>query len=98
MLKLEDRTVKYTAILGDLQHKLDVYKLFVNFGPIVEQHLSNRAQGEYLKLKYPELVPGKDPSGNDPSEHTLGTIFEFHYYTDPYFCGLYLNWLHNHVK
>jgi hypothetical protein len=91
-----DRWVQFAAILGDLEHKKDVYLSRREFGtPAVDTLLTNRHQATYIRQYYPELVPDKDPSGNPPSTHTLGTIFEYKYYTDVQFKLIYLQRLPN---
>jgi hypothetical protein len=88
-----DRETQFTAIFGDLKHKEDVYTTLQDFGPRVEPLFSNESQAKFLKLCYPELVPPPSSPGQPPSSHTLGTIFEFHYYRDVDFRFTYLNTL-----
>jgi len=85
-----DAVDQFTSILGDLLHKQDLYMFFLDFGPDVEKFFSNKSQAKYLRLVYPDLVPKPDPSGNEPSDHTLGTIFELHYYSELSFRMAYL--------
>jgi hypothetical protein len=73
---------KFSAILGDLQHKLDVYFICGDFGRIPEQFFSNEHQADYLRTHRPDLVPPSVVPDQPPSVHTLGTVFEFHYYSD----------------
>jgi hypothetical protein len=84
---------QFTSIIGDLRHKIDCYLVAGSFGPAVERFFTNASQADYLRSYYPDLVPPKDPAGNPPSEHTLGSIFELHYARDPVFVSKYLNWL-----
>jgi hypothetical protein len=73
---------KFSAILGDLQHKIDVYLLCSNFGSVPESFFSNSSQAHYLRTHCAHLVPPPEQPGQVPSDHTLGTVFEFHYYSD----------------
>jgi len=84
---------QFAAILGDLQHKLDVYLTVGTYGPIAEAYFPNSAQATWLRTHYPELVPPPAQPGQPPSDHTLGTVFEFHYYSDLPFRVNYLTWL-----
>lgn len=86
-----DSKIQFTAILGDLQHKTDVYISLQDFGPDVERFFANHSQAEFLRDHFPELVP--DQPGSPPSDHHLGTIFEFHYYFDLAFRFRYLQLL-----
>jgi hypothetical protein len=85
--------VKFTAILGDLQHKTDLYVEFKTYGPVVEKYFLNSSQADYLRNQRPDLVPPNDPSGHPPSVHQLGTVFEFNYYTSLPFRFSYLCWV-----
>jgi len=95
LLSSSDRNVQFTAILGDLKHKNDVYIELQDFGPRVDGYFSNKSQGLFLKRHFPDLVPPPASPGQPPSDHTLGTIFEFHYYTDLEFRLFYLSILRN---
>lgn len=90
-LTSKDRCVQLTSILGDLKHKEDVYLELQDFGPHIEAYFSNESQAQFLRRHYPELVPPPASPGQPPSDHTLGTIFEFHYYTELSFRLFYLN-------
>jgi len=83
------------AILGDLQHKTDVYIYFNSYDSDVTWRFSNEAQGSYLKRFERDLVPPPAQPGQPPSDHTLGTIFEYHYYTSPGFRSRYVNRLNS---
>jgi len=85
---------QFTAILGDLSHKTDLYLEFKTFGPVVEFYFTNRHQANWLRKHHPELVPPPEQPGQEPSEHTLGTAFEFYYYSDLAFRLQYLR----HIK
>jgi hypothetical protein len=94
-LLTSDRIVQFTAILGDLKHKNDVYIELQDFGPHVDLYFSNKSQAAFLRRHYPDLVPPPASPGQPPSDHTLGTIFEFHYYTELEFRLFYLSILRN---
>jgi hypothetical protein len=80
----------FTAILGDLEHKKDVYIHYGTYGPAVEKFFTNLHQSRYLQVHYPSLVPGKAPDGTPPSDHRIATVFECLYYRDPIFRSAYL--------
>lgn len=73
-------THQFSAILGDLQHKTDVYTTLGFFGPDADRYFSNAAQAAYLREFRPDLLP---PGHHN--DHTLGTIFEHAYYTSVLF-------------
>jgi len=79
-------TLLLTAILGDLAHKSDLYLRFGTYGPTVECYFTNLHQAQFLRQHYPEAIthPGS-------SVHTLGTLFEYHYYSNLTFKLSYLN-------
>jgi hypothetical protein len=89
----ERRTYKFTAILGDLQHKQDVYLTCLNYGPKTEHYFTNEHQATWLREKYPGLVPEPAQPGQTPSEHSVATVFEYNYYTNLKFKLCYLHWL-----
>lgn len=91
MSSVASRSVQYKAILGDLQHKTDVYILIGDFGPVAEQFFSNSHQADYIRQQRPDLLP-ENPS-QPPSDHQIGTIFEFYYFVDPYFRSVYLAYI-----
>lgn len=80
-------------MIGDLEHKRDVY---LHFGRVdnlvVSRFLTNRAQSDWLRENYPALVPPDNPNGTPPSEHSVATVFEIKY-NDPSFKTIYLRWL-----
>jgi len=87
---------QFSAILGDLHHREDVYIALQSFNSREALLLiSGKSQAYYLQLHHPELVPETPPDGNKPSVHTLSTIFEFHYYKDVWFKTEYLRTLNN---
>jgi len=93
MYPLYSREYKFIAILGDLKHKSDIYLLAGNFGPDIEAYFTAVFQAQYLKNHKPELVPPPDAAGHPPSDHTVSTVFEYHYYTDPYFASVHLEYI-----
>jgi len=85
---------KFTAVLGDLRHKETIYLRFGSASlTVVRRLLTNSEQAAYLKIRHPDLVPTPGPGEQPPSDHTLGTIFEYNYYTDPAFVKVYLDYL-----
>jgi len=87
-----DRDLQFRAIQGDLQHKLDLYRLFEDFGPPVEAFFSNSSQARYLRAERPDLVPV-----GSPSDYTLGTVFEDNYFRLVLFRSSYLVWVSQFV-
>lgn len=81
------------AVIGDLEHKLDVIRITGRFETIyLNRFCSNESQGGWLREHAPHLVPPKDPAGNEPSDKQLGNIFESKYTTDPRFRQRYIQW------
>jgi hypothetical protein len=70
-------SIQFAALLGDLQHKTDVYIARQSFDKTVSCLFSNYEQGKYLLDNHPSLVP----SGHW-SDHSLGTFFEYYYYSN----------------
>lgn len=86
----QDSQAVLAAYLGDLAHKRD---LAIHFGAVTEEvtwRVSNAAQAAYLRQFCPELVPEPAQPGQPPSQHTLGTVFELHYFHCPSFVRNYL--------
>jgi len=77
--------VQFTALLGDLQHRSDVHIHYQDFGPRYVDFFSNLAQAKYVIHNHPELV-----CDIHWSTHSLGTVFEYYYYTDLSFRLKYL--------
>jgi hypothetical protein len=94
----ERRTYQFTAVLGDLLHKQDCYILYQDYGPQVELYFSNENQAYYLRKFFSKLVPEPAQPGQVPSDHTLGTIFEFHYFCDLHFRLAYQRWFIDQVQ
>lgn len=77
----------YPAWLGDALHKMDVrVKLGTVDGESEIELTSNRSQKEYLCKYHPELIQGMQGR----SEHSFGTLFEIHYWSEKKFRALYL--------
>jgi hypothetical protein len=80
---------KFSALIGDLDHKRMLYFTFRSGShPTVLMLIKNETQGKYLMKFRPDLMP--PPSSGEPHWHELGTIFEFHYATDPDFACSYI--------
>jgi len=88
---LDRHSYQFAAILGDLEHKRDVYLAVHDFGQVPEQYFTNSHQARWLRSFRSDLVPPPASPGQPPSDHTLGTVFEFHYYSDISFRLLYLS-------
>lgn len=88
------RSYQFSSILGDLQHKQDVYLSFLDYGKVPEAYLTNEHQAYFLTSRFPELVPPPASPGQPPSDHTLGTVFEFHYYSNLSFRLAYLRFVY----
>lgn len=82
-------TYQFTAILGDLLHKQDCYLLYGDYGKSIEDFFTNEHQAKFLRSYFPKLVPEPAQPGQEPSDHTLGTVFEFHYFSDLHFRLIY---------
>jgi len=78
-------TIQFAAILGDLQHKQDVYISTQSFTPQVTCLFSNCAQAIFLEKHAPFLIPP-----GDWNTHSLGTFFEYYYYSNLTFRFSYL--------
>jgi len=94
IVRAADCPDQFASLIGDYQHGLDVHLITGKFGPVITRtYLTNEAQARWLKEHYPGLVPGKDPQGNPPSNHQLGSIFECNYNRDIAFRVTYISWL-----
>lgn len=84
----EDRLAQ---VVGDLVHKQDIITRFARWdSDFLNQFVSNESQAAWLRIKRPDLVPGRDPAGNEPSDKQLGDIFELNYYRFVSFRSCYL--------
>lgn len=79
--------LQFPAILGDLQHKQDLYLQTQSFEVSTTCHFSNCNQAGYIVTHHPHLIP----SGNPWSNHSLGTFFEYFYYSNLTFRFSYLS-------
>jgi len=77
LLGLTLHQIQFPAILGDLSHKQDVYLSRQNFAAHTTCLFSNTEQAAYLLACCRSLVP----PGNW-NDHSLGTFFEFFYYSN----------------
>lgn len=88
----QSRSDKFLAVLGDLDHKRQVYLFFgTASAPCVLALLTNAEQANYIRVRRPDLLP--DYIDNPPSDHNIATIFEIHFYSDPVFIREYLLFL-----
>lgn len=85
-LGLTLHSIQFAAILGDLSHKTDVYLQRQNFNSSTTCHFSNSDQAQYLRTFTPFLIP----PGNW-NDHSLGTFFEYFYYSNLTFRLEYLS-------
>lgn len=65
------------ANLGDTRHRHDLVELF-NSIQAAEPYITNASQAQYLRTRYPALVPPPQ-NGVPANDHTLGTVFEYQY-------------------
>jgi hypothetical protein len=70
-------SIQFAAILGDLVHKQDIYIATQSFAPFVTCAFSNCNQAHFLLTAHPLLVPP-----GSWSNHSLGTFFEYYYYSN----------------
>jgi hypothetical protein len=94
----ERRTYQFAAILGDLLHKQDCYLAFGDYGVNVESYFTNESQAAWLRSNFPSLVPPSSQPDQPPSDHTLGTVFEFHYFSDLHFRLSYIAWFRTDLQ
>jgi hypothetical protein len=78
---------QFTAILGDLQHKTDLYLATQSFDPAVSCRFSALEQVRYIIIRHPHLVAACPNCNN----HTLSSWFEFSYYSNLTFRFDYLS-------
>lgn len=78
-------SIQFSAILGDLQHKQDLYLGTASFKLSTTCHFSNCEQAGYLLTRHPWLI-----AREGLNNHSLGTIFEHHYYSNLTFRFAYL--------
>lgn len=85
LLDISLHTIQFAAILGDLQHKSDIYIREQNWSSNITCAFSNCNQAHYFLTFTPDLLP----SGNW-NNHSVGTFFEFYYYSNLTFRLSYL--------
>jgi len=71
------RALQFTAILGDLQHKSDLYVRYQDYSVRVSCRFANCEQAGYITDTHPEMIPP-----GHWSIHSLGTFFEYYYYSN----------------
>jgi hypothetical protein len=71
------KTLQFTAILGDLSHKTDIYLQRQDFSTTITCLFANCEQANYILNFAPFVIP----PGNY-NNHSIGTFFEFEYYTN----------------
>jgi len=76
---------RFLAIYGDIEHKLDIYKIKGTFGPEAELLFTSKAQAEYLTIFEPDLLPE-----GGRSVGRLSSIFQKYYHIDPQFVHRYI--------
>jgi len=70
-------SIQFAAILGDLSHKSDVYLSRQSFQVDATCLFSNCNQAHYFLTRTPELLPP-----GYYNNHSIGTFFEFFYYSN----------------
>jgi len=70
-------TIQFAAILGDLSHKQDIYLQLQSFSPNVTCLFANCEQASWLLINAPQLIPS-----GQYNNHSLGTFFEYYYYSN----------------
>lgn len=71
------RSIQFAAILGDLSHKSDTYLARQDFSPSTSCLFANCEQAHYLYHNTPDLLPP-----GHWNNHSLGTFFEYFYYSN----------------
>lgn len=88
LTKVTLKAIQFSAILGDLTHKQDVYCQRQLFGPNVTCLFDNFEQARFLQVYFPGIVPP-----GYWSTHALGTFFEHCYQSSLDFRFSYLRHL-----
>jgi len=81
-------SIQFSAILGDLTHKQDVYLFRQDFSHNTTCLFANSEQASFVHLFHPDLIP----PGNW-NNHSIGTFFEHFYYSNLTFRFSYLSTL-----
>jgi len=79
-------SIQFAALLGDLQHKQDLYVATQDFSTTTTCFFANCEQAAWLLSFAPSLIPP-----GDYNNHSLGTFFEFFYYSNLTFRFAYLD-------
>lgn len=83
---------QFQAVIGDLDHKKDVYLFFGRAdNAVVLKFLTNAAQAQWVRENRADLIP-THPPGIPPSDHRIASVFEENYVL-PLFRFQYLFWL-----
>lgn len=88
----DSRSYKYTAILGELQSKLDLYLAAGDYNTEFEEYFSVINKSIYLKTFHKELLPFPQ-NRVAPSDKRISAAFNFHYYQSPSFKQAYLSYV-----
>lgn len=71
-------SIQFPAILGDLLHKQDLYIGTQSFEVSTTCHFANCEQANYLRTYQASLIP----PGVHWNNHSLGTYFEYQYFSN----------------
>jgi len=85
------RSSNFDAIRGDLLHRQELLTLFGAQTARYDFLVQNKVQADYLRQFEQSLIPPNNPSGDPPSDHTLGTVFEDNYFNSIVFRVNYLH-------
>nr|QQG34634.1 HP3 [Agave tequilana deltaflexivirus 1] len=77
LLGLTLHDLQFPAILGDLLHKQDLYLATGTFAATTTCAFSNCNQAHFISTHHADLIP-PGHWGN----HSLGTFFEYYYYSN----------------
>jgi hypothetical protein len=92
--ELFSKNYKFTAAIGDLDHKKFVYQFFGSTSDkVVRDLITNRNQALYLQKFNPGLIPLLDEPGTKLNDHSMGTVFEYRYATDKRFVTEYMMYI-----
>jgi hypothetical protein len=70
-------SIQFAAILGDLSHKTGCYLQLQDFSTNTTCLFANVEQAHWISSRHPALIPP-----GDWNTHSLGTFFEYFYYTN----------------
>jgi len=81
------------AIIGGHLLQIDIFTIFYRYdADIVNSFLTSQAIADYVRFYRRDLLPGDDPSGNPPSNHTIASVFKASYKCDSLVKFQYLVW------